>query len=80
MEITANSKIPVILFNKIGKAYSRMWSPYFVNLAELRKQQWRFGESTEATKWMIDLFKIKTEQQVLNLKWLMKKAPSQAGY
>lgn len=78
LELAAKSEIPVILFNRIGKAYSRMWSPYFVNLAELRKQQWRFGESTEATKWIIDLFKIKTEQQVLNLKWLLQKAPNRA--
>jgi CRISPR-associated protein Cas1 len=77
LELAAKNEIPIILFNRIGKAYSRMWSPYFVNLAELRKQQWRFGESTESTKWIIDLFKIKTEQQVLNLKWLIKKAPQQ---
>ncbi len=77
LELAAKNEIPVILFNRIGKAYSRMWSPYFVNLAELRKQQWRFGESTEATKWIIDLFKIKTEQQCNNLKWLQQKVPAQ---
>lgn len=78
LQMAAENEIPVILFNQIGKAYSRMWSPYFVNLAELRKQQWRFGESTAATQWIISLFKIKTEQQSANLKWLCQKSPDQA--
>ncbi len=77
LELAAKNEIPVILFNRIGKAYSRMWSPYFVNLAALRKQQWRFGESIEATKWIIDLYRMKTEQQCNNLKWLKRKAPNQ---
>lgn len=62
--------VPILVFDRIGKAKARLWSPYFESIATLRRLQVRFAESPEAMAWMLDLFALKTEAQVDNLKYL----------
>lgn len=65
-------QVPILFFDRIGKMKARMWSPYFESIATLRRQQLRFTESVEATAWMVDLFQLKTEEQVINLQLLQR--------
>ena len=65
-------QIPILFFDRIGKAQARVWSPYFASIATLRRQQIRFLDSTEATSWMVDLFQWKTEEQLINLQFLRR--------
>lgn len=68
--LAVNHKIPILFFNRIGKAKARLWSPYFESIATLRRQQVRFADSPEAAAWMIDLFALKMEGQIDNLRYL----------
>ncbi len=63
-------QVPILVFDRIGKAKARLWSPYFESIATLRRMQARFIESPEAMAWMLDLFALKTEAQIDNLKYL----------
>lgn len=63
-------RIPILFFDRIGKAKARLWSPYFESIATLRRMQVHFAEDPEATNWMVDLFHLKTEGQLENLKYL----------
>lgn len=62
-------EIPILFFDRIGKAQARLWSPYFGSIATLRRQQVRFGDSVYATDWIIRLFELKAEGQISNLKY-----------
>lgn len=62
--------VPILFFNRIGKAQARLWSPYFESIATLRRQQIQFCESVAATHWIIDLFALKTSGQIGNLKYV----------
>ncbi|MCG8331765.1 MAG: CRISPR-associated endonuclease Cas1 [Chitinophagales bacterium] len=66
-------EIPILLFDRIGKAKARLWSPYFESIATLRRNQVRFADTPEATAWIIDLFQLKSEAQVQTLSLLRKK-------
>lgn len=63
-------QIPILVFDRIGKAMARLWSPYFESIATLRRLQVHFSESPESTAWMLDLFALKTEAQADNLRYL----------
>jgi len=73
VRLAIQHRIPILFFNRIGKAQARLWSPYFESIATLRRYQVHFAESPEATNWMIDLFLLKTDAQVSNLKYLKKR-------
>ena len=68
--LAISHQLPILFFDRIGKAKARLWSPYFESIATLRRQQLRFIESPEGTNWMLDLFEMKTEEQVKNLQFL----------
>lgn len=68
-------QIPILFFDNIGKAKARLWSPYFESIATLRRSQIKFAESTEATAWMIEIFELKTDGQISNLKYLKNRRP-----
>lgn len=68
--LCVKNQIPILFFDRIGRAKARLWSPYFESIATLRRWQVHFGESADATSWMIDLFLLKTEEQADNLTWL----------
>lgn len=70
VRLAIQKQVPILFFDNIGKATARLWSPYFGSIATLRRQQLRFTEGTEATAWLIELFSLKTEGQVDNLKYI----------
>jgi len=70
VRLAIQHRIPILFFDHIGKARARLWSPYFESIATLRRGQVHFCESNEATAWMIDLFALKTEAQIDNLRYL----------
>jgi CRISPR-associated protein Cas1 len=72
IKLAANHQVPIMFFNNFGTIQARLWSPHFVNLAELRKKQYLFSMSTPATDWVIEILKKKTQEQVINLKRLAK--------
>lgn len=74
--LAIKNQIPILFFDKVGKAQARLWSPYFESIATLRCQQVKFAESPLATAWMVDVFGIKTDRQVKNLQYLQNRRPS----
>ena len=68
--LAITNQIPILIFDRIGKAKARLWSPYFQSIATLRRMQIRFAEAPEATAWMLDLFSLKTLAQLDNIKYL----------
>ncbi len=74
IKLAANHQIPIYIFNNFGTLQARMYSPYFNNIAILRRKQLLFYDSPEANNWIIDLLKQKTELQIQNLqKWTNRK-------
>jgi CRISPR-associated protein Cas1 len=74
--LAIKNQIPILFFDRIGKAQARLWSPYFTGIATLRRQQMRFADHPLATQWIIDLFELKTEAQVATLQFLRRKRPA----
>ena len=77
IKLAVENQIPILFFDHIGKAKARLWSPYFENIATLRRHQIRFAESTQATQWTISLMEIKAEFQIKNLQYLQRKKVAQ---
>lgn len=73
--LAIQNEIPILFFDRIGKAQARLWSPYFESIATLRRRQIRFCEDPAATDWIVRLFGIKTDEQLRNVKYLKKRKP-----
>ncbi|MCK9220723.1 MAG: CRISPR-associated endonuclease Cas1 [Bacteroidales bacterium] len=67
IKLAALNQVPIYFFNSLGEPEARLWSPYFVNTAELRKKQIKFGATTAATRWMVSLLKRKATLQIQSL-------------
>ena len=48
IRLAIQHEVPILFFDRIGKAKARLWSPYFASIATLRRQQIRFGDTPEA--------------------------------
>lgn len=70
VRLAIQEEVPILFFDRIGKAEARLWSPYFGSIATLRRQQVRFAETPAATRWIIQLYQRKAEEQVRNLRYL----------
>ncbi len=79
INLAIKHEIPILFFNNYGKVSGRLWSPHFQSIATLRRYQVKFLEETAATVWLIDLFWLKTEQQVKNLQYLQMQQPMYAS-
>lgn len=77
--LAIQNQIPILFFDRIGKAKARLWSPYFESIATLRRNQVRFADSPEATAWMINIFELKTSAQLDNLRFLRKQKGLMSG-
>ena len=77
IKLAVEHQIPMLFFDNIGKAKARLWSPYFENIATLRRQQIKFAESPQATQWIISLLEIKAEFQIRNLQYLQRRRIAQ---
>ncbi|MEM6317666.1 MAG: CRISPR-associated endonuclease Cas1 [Bacteroidota bacterium] len=79
IKLAIDHQIPMLFFSRFGKVMGRLWSPHFQNIATLRRQQVKFYDSEEATAWLIDLFWLKTEQQIKNLQYIQMRQPVYAS-
>lgn len=77
VKLAIKHEIPILFFDRIGKAQARLWSPYFGSIATLRRQQVRFGDSPLATAWIIQLFELKGDAQVQNLQYIKNRRKAQ---
>jgi len=75
INLAIKHQIPILFFNHFGKVMGRLWSPHFHSISTLRRYQVKFLEDTAATAWLIDLFWLKTEQQIKNLQYLQMRQP-----
>ena len=75
IKLAAFQQVPILFYNGFGTIQARTWSPYFVNLAALRKKQLAFSLSPEGTNWVIELVEKKIAEQLTNLQRLAKKQP-----
>lgn len=76
--LAADVGIPIYFFDHIGDARSCLRSPYFESLATLRRQQVYFSDSVEGAKWVVEQFRLKTEQQTQLLTYLKNRKPGSA--
>jgi len=76
IKLAAINQIPILYFDNTGHIQARLWSPYFVNLASLRKQQFHYQDSKLATQWVITGLKAKLNAQVATLLQLGKMQPA----
>lgn len=74
--LAVKNQIPILFFDRIGKAQGRLWSPYFESIATLRRNQIRFCEGPAATDWIIQLLGLKTDEQIRNLRYLAHRKPN----
>ncbi len=77
IRLAVKHQIPILFFDRIGKAEARLWSPYFGSIATLRRMQVRFTDSTQASNWVIELFELKTAHQLQNLRYLKNRKKAQ---
>ncbi len=75
IKLAAHHQVPIYFFNNFGTIQARLWSPYFINLAELRKKQLLFAQSKLASRWIIELLGNKTTEQITNLKKMARQQP-----
>lgn len=79
IKLAVQENVPILFFDRIGRPQARLWSPHFVGLSTLRRQQLRFCEDSLGTAWMIDIFALKTEGQLNNLKYLQSQRTRLGG-
>ncbi len=77
IKLAIQHQIPIFVFDNIGKAKAKLWSPYFESLATLRRQQTFFALTPAATQWIIGVFGLKTKHQIENLRYLQNRLPGQ---
>ncbi|MCD4675184.1 MAG: CRISPR-associated endonuclease Cas1 [Desulfobacula sp.] len=65
--LAVDHEIPVLFFSKAGRDKGRLWSPYFGNIATLRRKQIAFYTHPAATEWCINLLRLRAKGQLSNL-------------
>ena len=53
VKLAAQHQVPILFFNRFGTIQARMWSPYFVNLSDLRKKQMQFAQTPSKLRFQI---------------------------
>ncbi len=76
IKLAAQSKIPIYFFEKTGKLAARTWSPYFSNLADLRRRQLLFAEREDALRWVQSILIKKCMEQMITLERLGRRKTS----
>ncbi|HHM20533.1 MAG TPA: CRISPR-associated endonuclease Cas1 [Bacteroidetes bacterium] len=76
IKLAAHNQVPILFFNNFGTIQARLWSPWFTNIADLRKKQMRFADSHHATEWVVYILKLKTAEQIANLRKLARRKPA----
>ncbi len=75
IKLAVNNQIPIYFFNHFGTLQARMGSPYFTNLAIIRKKQLLFYNSEQATNWILKIMQEKVSFQIETLQRLSNKKP-----
>ena len=70
IKLAAQNQIPIYFYNNFGTLQARICSPFLVNMADLRRQQLYFYDSSDATGWAIEMIERKTFAQVSLLQQL----------
>jgi CRISPR-associated protein Cas1 len=65
----------VLIYNSIGQVEARVWSPYYGNIATLRKQQTYFVDSPAALQYMAAILTLKMQAKADNLVYLGHQRP-----
>lgn len=73
IKLAAINEIPIYFFNQFGTMQARMSSPYFKNIALIRKNQILFYNTPQATNWIIEILQKKVFLQTETLRRLAKK-------
>lgn len=73
IRLAAQHGIPIYFFDRVGRPEAKLWAPNFGSLARIRREQYRWAETTAATQWVIELFRLKTEEQLSNLRHLRRR-------
>ncbi len=68
IKMAAEQQIPIYFFDVIGNVKARMCSPYFYNLASLRKKQAYFQDHPKATNWIISQMTQRISLEIQTLK------------
>jgi CRISPR-associated protein Cas1 len=63
MMLAAQHQVPIYYFDRAGQVQARTDSPYFSNLASLRRQQHLWAGSPAATAFVVDNLRLKFAQQ-----------------
>lgn len=67
IKLAAQNQIPIYFYNNFGTIQAKMYSPYFKNLANLRRKQLLFYTTNSATNWIISTLLKKGNRQINNL-------------
>jgi len=68
--LAAKNQVPILYFNNLGEVMARMTSPYFSNLASLRRKQLVWSIKSEAGTFFIESLQLKFSIQSALLKSL----------
>ncbi|MEI2694062.1 MAG: CRISPR-associated endonuclease Cas1 [Saprospiraceae bacterium] len=80
LSTAAGYQVPVLIYSETGKVEAWVWSYKYGSIAELRKRQVYFCDSTDALSWMRELMSLKLKHQIQNLKWLKDRVPGQKEF
>jgi len=64
IKLAVDHQIPIIIFDNKGSVVSRMCSPYFTNLSELRKKQLLFSMQKDSIDFVKNLLLKKSDHQI----------------
>ncbi len=76
--LAAEHQLPVLFFSRTGRVKARLWSPYYGNIATIRRQQTMYALTPQATEWITGLFRLKLKGQIHNLQALATRYPLRA--
>jgi len=68
IKLASQNQIPIYFYNNFGTIQAKTASPYFKNLASLRRNQLLFYNTTNATNWVVHTLHKKATRQLNNLK------------
>ncbi len=77
--LAAQSEIPVIICDYSGTPEARIWSPHFINISSLRRNQYAYTKSENALRYAFNLITAKIDGQLNNLGYIADRRPAMAG-
>lgn len=72
IRLAIEHRIPIYIIDALGRVLGQFWSASFGHLSTLRRKQVLFADTSAATDWIVDAYRLKIQQQAENLIWLSK--------